>query len=144
MLFGLGDPEAAAADPLIAGKLPAALPAGAYRLDDAPDPAVSALAWLLGSYRFDRYRKNDGAKACLLTPPGVDGGEIGRIAAAVAMGRDLVNTPANDLGPAEIEAAARALAQRHGAVITVVEGAELERDFPSFTRSAPPRPARPG
>jgi leucyl aminopeptidase len=130
VLFGLGDPEAAAADPLIAGKLPGMLPAGAYRLDDAPDTAVAALAWLLGSYRFDRYRKSEGAKACLLTPPGVDADEIGRIAAAVAMGRDLVNTPANDLGPAEIEATARALAQRHGAAITVVEGAELERDFP--------------
>ncbi|MET0366763.1 MAG: leucyl aminopeptidase family protein, partial [Methylobacterium sp.] len=106
------------------------LPVGAYRLDGAPDITTATLAWLLGSYRFDRYRKGDGAKACLVTPDGVDGAEVTRIARAVALGRDLVNTPANDLGPAEIEAAARALAERHGAAIRVVQGDELAREFP--------------
>lgn len=130
ILFGLGDPEAPGADALIAGRLPGMLPAGTYRLDDAPDPAVAALAWLLGSYRFDRYRKGETGRANLVAPEGVDAQDISRIAAAVGRGRDLVNTPANDLGPAEIEAAARALAERHGAAITVVQGAELERDFP--------------
>lgn len=130
VLFGLGDPDAAGADPLITGRLPTMLPVGAYDLDGAPDPFTASLAWLLGSYRFDRYRKGDGGKACLVTPRGVDGAEVTRIAAAVAMGRDLVNTPANDLGPAEIEAAARALAEKHGAAIQVVQGDELAREFP--------------
>ncbi|MCJ2014677.1 leucyl aminopeptidase family protein [Methylobacterium sp. J-076] len=130
VLFGLGDPDAPGADALAAGRLPGLLPVGAYRLDGAPDPALAALAWLLGSYHFARYRKGESAKACLVAPEGIDGPEVRRIAAAVAMGRDLVNTPANDLGPAEIEAAARALAGRHGAAVTVVQGADLERDFP--------------
>jgi leucyl aminopeptidase len=130
ILFGLGDPDAAGADPLAAGRLPGLLPVGAYRLEGMPDPAAAALAWLMGSYRFDRYRKGDGGRACLVASEGVDAGEISRIAAAMAMGRTLINTPANDLGPAEIEAAARALAARHEAAITVIEGAALERDFP--------------
>ncbi len=130
ILFGLGDPDAPGADPFLAGRLPGLLPVGAYRLEGVSDPATSALAWLMGSYRFSRYRKADEAKACLVAPEGTDAGEITRIAAAVAMGRDLINTPANDLGPAEIEAAARAVASRHGANVTVVSGADLTRDFP--------------
>ncbi len=130
VLFGLGDPEAPGADPFLAGRLPGLLPAGAYRLEAVPDPATATLAWLMGSYRFGRYRKANEAKARLVAPEGTDTGEITRIAAAVAMGRDLINTPANDLGPAEIEAAARAVAARHGAAVTVVTGADLARDFP--------------
>ncbi len=130
ILFGLGDPDGAAADPFIAGRLPGLLPVGAYRLEGVPDPAAASLAWLLGSYRFSRYRKADDGKACLVAPEGVDAREITRIAAAVAMGRDLINTPANDLGPTEIEAAARTVAGRHGAQIAVIQGADLERDYP--------------
>ncbi|GJE37596.1 leucyl aminopeptidase [Methylobacterium persicinum] len=130
ILFGLGDPDAPGADALVTGRLPGLLPAGSYRLEGAPDPVMASLAWLLGSYRFDRYRKGENGKAALVAPEGIETEEVSRVAAAVALGRDLVNTPANDLGPAEIEAAARALAERHGAAITVVQGADLERDFP--------------
>ena len=130
VLFGLGDTEAPAYDHLIAGKLPGILPEGNFRLENAPDPGEAALAWLMGSYRFGRYRSAGATKARLVAPAGIDGDEIGRIAAAVAMGRDLINTPANDLGPAEIEAAARALAERHGAAIEVTQGESLAREFP--------------
>ncbi|GJD33235.1 leucyl aminopeptidase family protein [Methylobacterium aerolatum] len=130
VLFGLGDPGAPGADPFVAGRLPGLMQPGVYRLEGAPDPATAALAWLLGSYRYDRYRTADKAMACLVAPEGVDAAEITRIARAVAMGRDLVNTPANDLGPAEIEAAARTVAERHGAAITVVSGADLAREYP--------------
>jgi leucyl aminopeptidase len=130
VLFSLGDTEAPAYDRLIAGKLPGLLPDGSFRLENAPDPAEAALAWLMGSYRFGRYRSAGGPKARLVAPAGIDSDEIGRIAAAVAMGRDLINTPANDLGPAEIEAAARALAERHGAAIAVTQGDALAREFP--------------
>lgn len=130
VLFGLGDPDAAAYDRLLVGKLPGLLPEGTFRLENAPAPAEAALAWLMGSYRFGRYRAAGGTKARLAAPAGIDAGEVERIAAAVAMGRDLVNTPANDLGPAEIEAAARALAARHGAAIEVTQGDALEREFP--------------
>ncbi|WP_457104097.1 leucyl aminopeptidase family protein [Methylobacterium sp. P5_C11] len=130
VLFGLGDPEAASYDRLIVGKLPGLLPEGTYRLENAPEPAEAALAWLMGSYRFSRYRSGSGTKARLAAPTGIDAADVERIAAAVAMGRDLVNTPANDLGPAEIEAAARSLADRHGATVTVTEGDALAKDFP--------------
>ncbi|AYO85176.1 leucyl aminopeptidase family protein [Methylobacterium brachiatum] len=130
VLFGLGDTAAPAYDRLIAGKLPGLLPDGNFRLENAPDPAEAALAWLMGSYRFGRYRSAAGTKARLVAPAGIDSDEIGRIAAAVAMGRDLINTPANDLGPAEIEAAARALAERHGAAIAVTRDDALAREFP--------------
>jgi leucyl aminopeptidase len=60
-----------------------------------------------------------------VTPEGVDGTEIARIASAVALGRDLVNTPANDLLPDGLEAAARALAERHGAAVAVTTGDAL-------------------
>jgi len=130
VLFGLGDPEAAAYDRLIVGKLPGLLPEGHFRLENAPDPAEAALAWLMGGYRFGRYRAGDGPKARLAAPAGIDAAEVERIAAAVAFGRDLINTPANDMGPAQIEAAARSLAGCHGAAIAVTDGEALAKGFP--------------
>ncbi|MBE7249238.1 MAG: leucyl aminopeptidase family protein, partial [Actinomycetospora chiangmaiensis] len=130
VLFGLGDTEAAAYDRLITGKLPGLLPEGSFRLENAPNPAEAALAWLMGSYRFGRYRSGNGTKARLAAPAGIDAAEVERIAAAVALGRDLINTPANDMGPAEIEAAARSLAERHGATIAVTAGEALAKDYP--------------
>lgn len=129
VLFGVeaGD----RADPFAVGRLPDALPEGTYRLESLPgDPALAALAWRLSGYRFGRYREKPAPKARLVAPEGIDAAEIDRIAAAVAAGRDLVNTPANDLGPAEIEAAARALAARFGAAVTVVSGQALDEGFP--------------
>jgi leucyl aminopeptidase len=128
VLFGLGD----GSDRMIAGKLPGALPPGTYRFAPVPgfDPAEATLAWLLGSYRFGRYREAGPERPALAVSEGIDGETLTRIAEAVANGRDLVNTPANDLGPAEIEAAVRSVAERHGAEVTVVEGADLARDFP--------------
>ena len=144
VLFGLGDTEAAGHDRLLPGKLPGLLPPGTYALAATPEPAEAALAWLLGGYRFGRYRKAGPERPRLVAPDGVDADAIGRIAAAVAMGRDLVNTPANDLGPAEIEAAARAVAERHGAAVAVTRGADLARDFPLIhaVGAASPRPPR--
>ena len=131
VLLGLDAGGAEHPDPFLAGKLPGLLPPGAYRLAASPpDPDLAALAWLLGGYRFARYRKSESEMPRLVAPDGVDAEAIGRIARAVAMGRDLVNTPANDLGPAEIAEAALALAGRHGATARVIEGDALERDFP--------------
>jgi leucyl aminopeptidase len=84
----------------------------------------------MGGYGFDRYKKKNARKARLVTPPGVDGGEISRIADNLFLARDLINTPANDMGPAELEAAARALAKVHGAKVSVVSGAALKKNYP--------------
>ncbi|GJE18964.1 leucyl aminopeptidase family protein [Methylobacterium marchantiae] len=128
ILFGLGD----GADLFLAGKLPSLLPPGRYRLEPRPllDLSAAALAWALGRYRFSRYRKVAPEGPILVGPDGVDNAEIGRVAEAVAFGRDLVNTPSNDLGPDEIEAAARTLALRYDADVSVTEGDALARDFP--------------
>lgn len=132
VLLGLGEAEAPARDRFLAGKLPGTLPAGDYQFEpgDGFDAGEAALAWLLGSYRFERYRKPGEPRPRLVAPEGADAAALGRIAAAVCAGRDLVNTPANDLGPAEIEAALRALGARFGAAVTVTAGAALKEEFP--------------
>ena len=135
-VLGLGKTQAAgripAVDPLAAGVLATALPAGTYTLASGfEDPAAAALAFALGSYRFERYRSRRKTAPRLVLPEGADGAEIGRIADAVFRARDLVNTPANDLGPAEIADAVRALADRHGAGFTEIVGEDLiARGFP--------------
>lgn len=133
VVLGLDNPAARRPDPFLAGKLPPLLPDGLYRFATRPaDPALATLAWLLGAYGFTRYKQDKPEKAVrLVAPEGVDAEEIARIAAAVAFGRDLVNTPANDLGPEEIEAAARTLAHRHGAAVRAIVGEDLLREgFP--------------
>ncbi|ALR21752.1 leucyl aminopeptidase family protein [Sphingobium baderi] len=112
-------------------KLAEVLPEGTYRLSEGA-PGAAALGWLTAQYRFGRYRKEDNpvGPRTLLTK------DIGRIdttvqlANAVALVRDLVNTPAADMGPAQLEDAARVLAKRHDAAFTVTKGDELEQGYP--------------
>ncbi len=132
VLFGLEPAGKPPADPFLVGRLPALLPAGTYRFGNAPpDGRLAALAFALGSYRFARYRKEPAKEIRLELPEGVDGSDLSRIVEAVALARDLVNTPANDLGPAELETAARALAERHGASVRAIVGeALLAENFP--------------
>jgi leucyl aminopeptidase len=132
VLFGVDGEGARRPDPFLAGKLPTLLPEGTYRFaSPPPDPELATLAWLMGAYAFSRYKARPESAVRLVPPEGVDAGEVARIARAVALGRDLVNIPANDLGPDGIEAAARALAERHGAEIACVVGDELlARNFP--------------
>jgi leucyl aminopeptidase len=129
VLFGLGNGDP---DPMLAGKLATALPAGTYRLAEGfDDPALSALAFSLGGYRFERYRKpKEGERPKLAAPNGVDESDIRRIRDGVFLARDLVNTPSSDLGPAELAEAARTLAERYGGAMTVVEGEALRHEFP--------------
>jgi len=84
----------------------------------------------MGGYGFDRYKKKALKGARLVVPPGLDGEEVSRIAENLFLARDLINTPANDMGPAELEAAARALAKKHGAKLAVVSGAALAKNYP--------------
>ncbi|HEU0044892.1 leucyl aminopeptidase family protein [Sphingomonas sp.] len=106
------------------------LPAGTYRLAD-DTPGDGALGWLLGQYRFSRYRKADESGArVLLTPDIASIAETVRLANATALVRDLVNTPASDCGPAELEAAADTLAKQHGTTLTVTRGDALETGYP--------------
>lgn len=114
------------------GALARTLPSGTYHLATPPaDPVLAALGWVMGSYQFTRYGKSASERPTLVVPNPQDLTEIRRLARGVNLIRDLVNTPANDLGPAEIEAAARDLAQSHGAEITSIVGDELlDQGFP--------------
>jgi leucyl aminopeptidase len=126
VILGREEKSAAHIDPFGPGRLSASLPKGDYRLTgDVPDFGLAALGWLLSAYRFDRYRKPKPPEARLVVPDGVNAAEIRAIADAVALGRDLINTPANDMGPAQIEGAVRALAKAHGASVTSIVGDDL-------------------
>jgi len=109
------------------------LPGGTYKLAEG-DPGRAALGWLLTQHRFDAYRsKNEEVEQgprVLLTgePARID--ETVRLAEATALVRDLVNTPAADMGPAELEQAAAELARRSGGHLKVTSGAELEQGYP--------------
>jgi leucyl aminopeptidase len=124
-LFGLEDADGSK-DLLRPGALPALLPAGTYRFANAPhDARLAALSFALGTYRFVRYRKSEDKEVRLELPAGLDGADLTRIVEAVGLARDLINTPANDMGPAELESAARALATRHGATFRAIVGDDL-------------------
>lgn len=111
------------------------LPAGRYRL--ANGQAGAALhGWLLGHYRFDAYRSSDDdceiikGPRVLLTADVARITEAVRVAEAVALVRDMVSTPAADMGPEQIEAAVAAVAAAHDATMTVTRGDALEEGFP--------------
>lgn len=112
-------------------KLAETLPEGNYRLA-AGTPGPAALGWLLAHYRFDRYLDDDKGTSprVLLTsePARID--ETLRLAEAVTLVRDLVNTPAADMGPPHLEAEAAGLAKGFDATLTVTRGADLERGYP--------------
>ena len=125
-LFGQAGANAGDRDPLAPGKLATALPAGDWRFANSPqDAELATLGFLLGLYRFDRFKVDASTQPRLAAPAGVDGEDVERVAAAVAFGRDLVNAPANILGPAALESAATELAQAFDASVETIRGVEL-------------------
>jgi leucyl aminopeptidase len=130
-LFGTGDRF----EPARCRALAASLPTGDWRLEglDAADGQRAAVAFGLGGYRFDRYRaRPDAPTPRLVLPAGVDGAEVERIVAAAALAREMVDTPAADMGPLQIETIAREIAEAHGATLTVTTGdALLEANYPA-------------
>jgi leucyl aminopeptidase len=112
----------------------AGLPEGAWHLEaelSQEERDEAALGWLLAQYRFDRYRAAKAPGARLKPPAGCDAARLQIIAAGECLTRDLINTPASDLGPAELEAAFLALAEAHGAQTTVIRGDDLlAQNFP--------------
>ena len=112
-------------------KLAEVLPAGTYRRDGG-DPGAAAFGWITGQYRFDRYRSDapDDAPRILLTKAVKDIDAVLVEAAATELVRDLVNTPAEDMGPADLEAVAARLVKTHRADLHVTKGDALEREFP--------------
>jgi leucyl aminopeptidase len=136
-LWGLGAlPSADGLSPWDAAALPERLPAGNYRVATTLAPAAAtqfALGWLLGSYRLSRYRGSAPKPAtanALITPPGADVAYAHATAQAMGFARDLINAPANQLGPEELAASAVALAERTSGESVVHAGAALTRDYP--------------
>lgn len=129
-LFGLG--EEGECHPFIGGKLAQALPQGDWHIETSPIPgATMALAFGMGAYRFEAYRKPAPQGPRLVIPADADFGAIERAVAAVGLARDLINTPANDMGPDALELVFRRLAKHYKAKVTVVAGDELlSSDFP--------------
>jgi leucyl aminopeptidase len=118
--------------PWCLAKLAEGLPEGSYRLADR-DPGPAALGWLLGQHRFRAYKsknEDDRGPRVLLTKDPAEIESKLRLAEATALVRDLVDTPAADLGPAELEAAARSLAAQFGAKVEVASGDALEQGYP--------------
>ncbi|MBU6266130.1 MAG: leucyl aminopeptidase family protein [Sphingomonadales bacterium] len=115
-------------------KLAEVLPAGTYRLADAAasDAAPALIGWVLGQYRFDRYRADSPSEGprVLLTTHAKAIDAAAAEAAAVMLVRDLVNTPAEDMGPGEIEQAVEAVARPHKAHVRITRGELLERAYP--------------
>ncbi|MEA3032703.1 MAG: leucyl aminopeptidase [Sphingomonadales bacterium] len=127
----LGVANVDALSPWCLAKAAESLPEGRYRVEGR-GPGPAALGWLLGQYAFDRYKAPKEAKGprILLSQEPARIEETVRLAEATFLVRDLVNTPAGDLGPAELEAAARAMAEECGAEFTITSGAALDEGYP--------------
>jgi leucyl aminopeptidase len=132
VLVGIGQ----ASDLNALAHLPLSLPPGDYMLSERGirlDPARAALGFALASYQFTRYKKARREPAHLLAPLGNYLDEVAALAAATARTRDLVNTPTEDMGPADLGDAARDIAARHGAQYREWIGNELlDANFPAI------------
>ena len=131
VLLGAGGTAGKAADAgegeMLAGALATSLPPGHYRLESLPrgwDAGLAALGWALGAYQFAPYLSEPRKSPTLVVGDSV-GREVEGVARAVCWGRGLIDTPAGDMGPENLEAATRALAQAHGAEVRSVVGREL-------------------
>lgn len=136
-VFGLGVEAARARTRMILGAARSKLPAGVYHLEGGFDPDElprQLLGWLLAGYRFTRFRPSlpqSTPIAMLKAPEGVDADRIEAIAAAEILTRDLVNTPASQMGPEELETAVLALSDEFGAQVSVTYGDDLlHENFP--------------
>ncbi|WP_019953526.1 leucyl aminopeptidase family protein [Yoonia vestfoldensis] len=133
VVVGYGSPKGRARARFHMGAVARQLPKGTYRIASGlagPDLEEASLAWLLAGYQFDRYRKPAEPIAGLIAPDGIDAARTEIIAQAEALTRDLINTPASDMGPQELEDAARTVGEAYGAAITVTTGDDLIGAFP--------------
>lgn len=122
------------ATPMTLAGFAGGLAPGDYRLERLPQdisPTLAALAWALGTYRFTRYKARKAPAARLVWPEGSDQAEAIRLAEAVRLVRDLVNTPAQDMGPDALETVFQAQALHHGAAFETIAGdALLKANYP--------------
>ncbi|MCB4822744.1 leucyl aminopeptidase family protein [Roseicella aerolata] len=138
-VLGLGE---APPTPWSFGGLPQALPAGStWRLAREDHAAEAVLGWCLGAYRYTRFKEAPRAPARLIPPEGTMRSQ--HAAAAAWRVRDLINTPANLMGPAELALAMQDLATLHGARCTIIEGPALQEGFPALAAVGQASPRAP-
>jgi leucyl aminopeptidase len=114
--------------------LPARLPRARYSLDPAPDVSqanAAALGWALGTYRFTRYKKLEGSFATLVWPEAAERKRVSALAEGIGLCRDLINTPAEHMGPSELTGEGQRLAKAHGAKARVLRGEKQLEGFPA-------------
>lgn len=128
VLAGYGTAAARARGRFHLAAMAATLPEGTYRIASGlpeSDTETEALGWLLSGYAFARYKAQEAGKARLVAPEGTDAARLQTIAAGECLTRDLINTPASDMGPEALDQAARDLAADFGAAVTVTAGDDL-------------------
>ena len=134
VVVGWGDAKARRRGRFHMATTAAGLPKGSYKIASGlkgDDLEEAALAWLLSSYVFDRYKSKPAAKAHLVAPDGIDATRLETIASGDFLTRTLINTPTSDMGPVALEQAIRDLAKTHGAEVTAIVGDELlAQNFP--------------
>ncbi len=134
VLVGNGTAHARSRSRFDLGAIAASLPLGTYALETEMNPQDAeafALAWLLSGYKFTRYKGEEKGRPKLVVPAGVDAARVEAIAAGEALTRDLINTPASDMGPVELTREAEKLAKHFGATFSVVEGDDLlDQNYP--------------
>jgi leucyl aminopeptidase len=114
--------------------LPGRLPRGRYKLEPAPEMSqanAAALGWALGTYRFTRYKKLEGSFATLVWPDAAQRTRVSALAEGIGLCRDLINTPAEHMGPSELTAEGQRLAKAHGAKARVLRGEKQLEGFPA-------------
>ena len=130
VLFGLEEEGSKTFDPFRPGQLTGLLPPGTYRFASKPhDERLAALAFALANYRFRRYRKAEPTEVKLALSNSADAYELSRIADAASLARDLVNTPANDMGPEELAESARQVGFVPGPFLNQVDDSKPLRGF---------------
>ncbi|TAD82154.1 MAG: leucyl aminopeptidase family protein [Sphingomonadales bacterium] len=133
VVSGVANPESLSSWCL--AKLAEDLPAGDYRIASTAEgsgPGPAMFGWVTGQYRFTRYKSEDkgqGPRVLLTAQVGQIDGHVAEAEAEWAL-RDLINAPAEDMGPAALEAECEKLAKAHKAELTVVRGDALEQDYP--------------
>ncbi|MCK0095984.1 leucyl aminopeptidase family protein [Yoonia sp. F2084L] len=128
VLVGYGTAQKRARGRFHMGAAVRKLPEGTYEIINGlsgADLEEAALAWLLAGYSYDRYKKPAKPVAALVAPDDIDAARIAIIANGEALTRELINTPASDMGPDELEEATRALAAGHDASLNVITGDDL-------------------
>ena len=134
VLFGVGDGRFEGLEARGFGVLPMDLPEGSYRLEGLEESTTreqAMLGWMLGAYRFTRYKKARRQPARLVPPADIDEARVMRLARGMVLARDLINTPTEDMGPENLEAAIRAAGEANGASVVAIRGeALLEQNYP--------------